>query len=267
MLVALGNISPQHLIVNVLVAAALLAGMLLLLEVGRVMGLRRANTDPDAAKLGTTAVDSAVFGLLALLIAFTFSGAMGRFDQRRQWIVEECNALDVAYRRLDLLSPENAAPLREQFRKYLGSRLVMYGEINDEAAAAVEYDRSQQLQDEIWKEAVAACKTEGKESTFKLLLPAINDMFDITTTRMMGHMMHPPLIIFVMLIGLALTSALLAGYGMSGTKVRSWIHMLAFAVITAATVYVIIDIEYPRRGFVRLDAFDQVLVDQRKSMD
>jgi ABC-type nickel/cobalt efflux system permease component RcnA len=92
-------------------------------------------------------------------------------------------------------------------------------------------------------------------------------MIDITTTRTMATLMHPPAVVFVMLFGLALAASLLAGYGMTGNRVRSWLHMLGFALVMAFAVYVILDIEYPRLGLIRVDAFDQALVDLRASMN
>ena len=67
-------------------------------------------------------------------------------------------------------------------------------------------------------------------------------------------------ILFVMLFGLTLVSALLAGYGMAASKRPSWVHMIGFALSLAATVFVIYDIEFPRSGLIRVDQFDQVLV-------
>ena len=78
--------------------------------------------------------------------------------------------------------------------------------------------------------------------------------------------MHPPLIIYAMLIGLALAAALLAGYQSSAEKAHNLIHQVGFAAIVAFTVYVILDIEYPRLGFVRIDAIDRLLVDVRAGM-
>jgi hypothetical protein len=69
-----------------------------------------------------------------------------------------------------------------------------------------------------------------------------------------------------MLFGLAVTSALLAGYAMAKGRSRSWLHMLCLAFVTAVVVFVIIDLEAPRLGFVRIDAFDQALVKLRESM-
>ena len=99
-----------------------------------------------------------------------------------------------------------------------------------------------------------------------LLLPALNAVIDIATTRTMAAQMHPPHVVFGMLAGLALASALLAGYGMAASRTRSWIHMVAFAVVMALAVYVILDMEFPRFGLIRVDAFDQALIDVRASM-
>jgi hypothetical protein len=99
-----------------------------------------------------------------------------------------------------------------------------------------------------------------------LLLPALNAVFDIATTRTMAAQMHPPKVVFGMLAGLALASSLLAGHGMAASRTRSWIHMVAFAAMMALAVYVILDMEFPRFGLIRVDAFDQVLIDVRASM-
>ena len=107
---------------------------------------------------------------------------------------------------------------------------------------------------------------EGTPPTATMLLPALNEMIDITT-RTMATKIHPPAVIFVMLFGVALASALLAGYGMAGGKSRNWLHMLGFAAVLAVAVYVILDLEFPRRlGLIRVDAFDQTLVKLRESM-
>ena len=89
------------------------------------------------------------------------------------------------------------------------------------------------------------------------LLPAINAMIDITTTRTMASQMHPPIVIFVMLFALALAGSLLAGCAMSASKTRSWLHIIGYPLVTAVAVYVILDLEFPRLGLIRVDAFDQ----------
>jgi len=207
-----------------------------------------------------------VFALLGLLIAFTFSGAASRFDQRRHLVTEEANAIGTAWLRIDVLPPSGQPALRELFRRYLDSRLETYRKLPDIQAAEAERQRSTKLQGEIWTQAVPLTRESGSPAAATLLLPALNQMIDITTTRAMATQMHPPLIVFVMLGAVALLSALLAGHGMAGARERGWIHVIGFAAVIAGTVYVIVDIEYPRFGLIRVDAVDQVLRDLRQSM-
>ncbi len=224
--------------------------------------------DSGAAGEGVGAVDGAVFALLGLLIAFTFSGATARFDTRRQLIVEETNDIGTAYLRVDLLPGDAQPGMRELFRRYLDIRIEVYRKLPDIAAAYGELAKAVQLQTEIWRRAVTASQAPGAAPAAPmLLLPALNAMIDITTTQVMATQMHPPVIIFVMLFGMALAASLLAGYGMTGSKKRSRFHMLGFALVLAVAVYVILDIEYPRLGLIRVDAFDQALIDLRQSMN
>jgi hypothetical protein len=256
----------KYTLAVLLLAVVLCLGILLLLEVGRRIGLRRRAKDVDGASEGVGAVGGSVFALLGLLIAFTFSGAAARFDARRQLIVEETNAIGTAYLRLGLLPAEAQAPLKERFREYLGARLEAYRALPDIAAAKEGLAKATKLQGQIWEQAVAACREANYQPATMLLLPAMNAMIDVTTTRTMAALTHPPLIIFVMLCVMALAAALLAGYGMAGARSRSWVHQLVFAATIAISVYVIIDLEYPRAGLIRVGAFDQALEELLNSM-
>jgi len=250
---------------SIVYSAALFAGMLLLLELGQRLGRRRQRKDEEGARAGLGTVEGAVFALMGLLVAFTFSGAASRFDARRQLILEEANAIGTAWLRLDLL-PAGAQPeLRDLFRRYLDTRLAVYQKLPDLEAARAELARANSLQSEIWTRAVAAAQPYSPASVGQIV-PALNQMFDIATIRTMAAQTHPPPIIFGMLGGLALMSSLLAGFAMSGGKSRSWIHMLGFALIIAGTVYIILDLEFPRLGLIRVDAADRVLLELRDSM-
>lgn len=249
-------------------AAGLFVGIMLCLRFGRMLGLRAIAREgyEEAPSIGS--LEAAIFALLGLLIAFTFSGALERFDKRRAQVVEEANAIGTAWLRVDLL-PESAQPeLRETFRRYVDSRIDTYRKLPDLEAAREELGRSQRLQSEIWAQAVAAVRSpEGRSSAEMLIVPALNQMFDITTVRVTATQIHPPMIVFAMLIALALASAVLAGYQSAGARGFAWIYKVGFAAIVSLTVYVILDIEYPRMGFVRIDAIDQVLLNVRAAMN
>jgi hypothetical protein len=91
-------------------------------------------------------------------------------------------------------------------------------------------------------------------------------MFDIATTRTASTQMHPPVVIFGLLAVLALACALLAGFSMGADPTRSWLHVVGFAAILALTIYVTVDLEFPRLGLIRIDYFDELLAEVRAAM-
>lgn len=248
-----------------LLCLGLFVGMLGAFELGRRLGRRRLRKEPSGTVAGAGVIEGAVFALLGLLVAFTFSGAASRFDARRQLIIEETNAIGTAYLRLDLLRPEAQPALRAGFRDYLDARLAIYRQLPDLAAARRELARAKEIQREIWEQAVVA-SGEAPAPAAILLLPAINQMFDIGSLRTLNAGIHPPRTIFVMLGALVLISAVFAGHGTAASKTRSWLHLLGLAATLAVAVYVILDLEYPRLGRIRIDAFDRVLVELRQAM-
>ncbi len=247
-------------------ALILFATVLALLELGGRMGARALARNPNATT-GSSAMEGAVFALLGLLLAFTFFGAASRFDDRRKLIVDETNAIGTAYLRIDLL-PSSAQPeLRDAFRRYVDQRLAVYRALPDIEASNIAFARANEMQQQIWAKAVAGSTAPGAHpDSAKLLLPALNQMIDITTTRAWARQMHPPPVVFGLLFVLMLLSALLAGYAMAAAKTRNWLYRVAFAFTLAGAAYVILDFEYPRFGLIRVDAFDHALVDLRQSM-
>src|SRR4051812_37971340 len=103
----------------VLLALGLFCGMLLSLEAGLQVGLRRRVESKDGAGPGFMALGGALFALMGLLVAFSFSGASGRFENKRHLIVDEATAIETAYARIDLLPAAAQPALRERFPKYI----------------------------------------------------------------------------------------------------------------------------------------------------
>ena len=250
----------------VLFSLFLFFGMLTLLEAGRRFGLMRRSRESEGERSNLGPVEGAVFALFGLLMAFTFSGAASRFNEKRMLIAEEANTIETAYLRLHMV-PESAPKIQDLFREYVDSRLKTYRLLPDMKAASLEMVNSKKLQEKIWTESVAATRVKSAHPAAAwVLLPALHSMIDIMTTRTSALQMHPPRIIFVLLFALGLICSLLAGYRMSAGKHRSWLHILGFTVITVIVVYVILDAEYPRAGLIQLETADQVLVDVRATM-
>ena len=241
----------------------LFIGMLVMLEVGRFLAGRKR----DGAHDGLNTIEAAVFALFGLLIAFTFSGAATRFQEKRMLVADEANAIKTAYLRVDLLPRKDQAAVRELFRQYLDSRLATYRKLPDMKAAANEMEKSKQLQNGIWAAVIAAASAPGARSTIAfLLLPTLNPMFDIAETRTMALQVHPPPIIYFLLFALGLLCSVLAGFRMGHRPQRDWLHVLAFVGFTTLVIYTMLDVEYPRIGVIRLAGADQALVDVRESM-
>jgi hypothetical protein len=251
-----------------LIAIALFLAMLALIEVGRRLGVAKLARDPDGLSKGIGASEGAIFGLMGLIIAFTFSGAATRFESRRQLITEEVNDIGTAYLRIDLV-PNDARPeLRDLFRRYVDLRLATYANIESPSAVEAKIAETSTMQNSIWAKAVEACRRPdviGRPEV--LLIPAVNQMFDITTTRRAATLDHPPLAIYLMLGALSLVGSLLVGYGSSTNKHRPRLHAFVFAAITALSIYMIVDLEFPRLGLIRVEAADQLMIDLRKSMN
>lgn len=249
-----------------LFALLLATGIIVLLEVGRRIGARRLAEEGEAAAKGFGAIETAVFALLGLILAFSFSGALTRFDARRHLVLAEANDIGTAFLRIDLLPTDAQAPMRDLFRRYLDSRIETYRKLPDMEAAQAELARSLKLQSEIWSLAVSSSQKSATPQAMMVLLPAVNAMIDITTTRTEAAILHSPPIIWVMLGTLTFACALFAGYDMAGRKHLNLLHSAAFAVVLAVTVYVIIDLEYPRIGLFQMSDSDRVLVQLRESM-
>ncbi|MFO0931910.1 MAG: DUF4239 domain-containing protein [Planctomycetota bacterium] len=244
----------------------LFLGMLGCFMLGQKMGARRLARDPEGGREGIGAIEGAVFAFMGLLLAFTFSGATSRFDERKKLVMDEAIALGSAYQRLDLLPAAAQGELRGLLAQYVDARLAAYRKVGDTEATEAAIAAAEAIEGRIWAAAVAATASTPP-STATLVLPALDEAFDLATTRLsVARWMHPPAVIFVMLVISALLCALFVGDGMAGTRARPWFHAVGFAVMLCGSIFVILDLEYPRRGFFRVDDVDQALLQVRAAM-
>jgi ABC-type glycerol-3-phosphate transport system permease component len=240
--------------------------MLICLEIGRRIGLRRLADDPEGARAGASAVEGAVFALFGLLIAFTFTSAASRYEARRDLIVQHANAIGTAWLRLDLLPADVQPALRQDFRQYLDMAINIPQLSGDQQAIDQAMVQVGKLQDNIWNLAQAAASKDSRPQVATLVLPALNEMFDLGASRYAAGKYHVSLVIVVLLLLLSVLASLLAGYGMAWSRRRNWLHMIIFAALVTVTLFVILDLELPRHGLIGIGKFDQILVDLRQSL-
>src|SRR6476659_7355540 len=241
------------------IATAFFVGSLALLNFGRHLGLRYLQQQKGAGSMaGLTTVEGAVFALIGLLLAFTISGALQRFDDRRQLVIQEANAASTAHDRLALFEGDVGHDLQNKLKDYVQARINLYRMPHDYSLLKRTEFFSQEQEDNIlsfknrlWNAAVGACPQNSFRPACAQALPTVANLFEVARLRLGAAEKHPPQVIYVMLFGLGLGGSLLAGFGMAAAQSRSWIHMLIFASTLTVTLYVLTDMEYPRLGLIR----------------
>jgi hypothetical protein len=254
------------------IAALFFIGSLMALYWGRNLGLRYRKHEGADGMAGLATVEGAIFGIMGLLLAFTIAGALQRFDDRRQLVIQEATAATTAYDRLSLFG-DDAAKLQSLLKAYVRARVDLYRMTHGFLLLKRAEDFSDQqqaklveLKNRLWDAAVAACPQPNYRPACGLSLPALNSLFEVARQRAGAAEKHPPQIIYVMLFGIGLGCSLLAGFGMSASARRSWIHMLLFAGTLTIALYIVTDMEYPRLGLIRIESFDHFLADAYDQM-
>jgi hypothetical protein len=251
-------------------AAVLAVGLFVALVVAQFVGLglgrrRLARLGKDETS-GFGAVDGAVFALLGLLIAFTFTGASSRFDHRRHLIVEQVNALSTAWMRIDLLPAADQEPIRDLLRRYIAGVAAGGAASREPERLAALIAELRGLEAEIWRRAVESADRDGRPQVASLLLPALNQSFDLSNSRLSATRIKVAPGVMALLIGLALLAGLLAGHAQAVHKRADALHVLVFAALLALTLYFIIDFEHPRLGQITIDASDLFLAELLNSL-
>jgi len=257
----------------VAIAVLFFAGSLILLRLGQHPGLRHRKRSGSEGIEGLVSVGGAIFGLMGLLLAFTISGALQRFDDRRQLVIQEATATTTAYDRLSLFGGDDARRLQTSLKEYVRARIDLYRMAHDFLLVQRAEDFSDQqekklleLKNQLCDAAVAACPQPNYRPACALSLPALNSLFEVARLRAGAAEKHPPQIIYFMLFGLGLGCSLLAGFGMAASAGHSWIHMLLFAGTLTVALYTVTDMEYPRLGLIRIESFDHFLADAYDQM-
>ncbi len=238
-----------------IISLALCAAMLVFLELGYRTG--RVYFGKNVSQDGLNLFQGAIFALLGLLLGFAFSGSMSRLEARRDLIVREANATNTAFLRIAMLPSVFQPQVRDLFHSYLEARLQAYAELDSGGDFAPLMKKASQLQQQIWIKAIEA--TERDSGARSLVLSSLNGMIEVTTARTVALRTQMPALILVLLLGVALLTSLLAGYGMARSGHRHVFHGAIYAAAVSLTIYVILDIDNPRIGLIRLDAAEDIL--------
>jgi len=208
------------------------------------------------------AINGTLLGLLALLLAFTFGMSNSRYDTRRQLAIEEANDIGTAILRTDIYPDSMRQLLRTHLKDYVEARIAFYQARMDIEKTIAEYNRGSEIGNKIWSIVAAYAKEDNITTRTSELIPALNAMIDITTTRRAAGEATIPDSIMYFLFTLCLCSSFLLGYDRKNKF--DWIVVIGFALMLSATVFTIIDLDRPRSGLIDMDSPNQKIIELRE---
>jgi hypothetical protein len=238
--------------------------MLIATWLGVKIGLRRRKHFDGSSKKENSSNAAYLSGLLFFLLAFTFNMSANRFDSRRKVVVEEANNIGTALLRSDLYPAEERLMFRKDFKEYLEARIA-YAEAGAEYKKIISADSlSRVISSRIWERASLLSHDPVNSDATRQMIPALNAMIDITTSRKAGEVAKVPESILWMLFALAAISAFYSGYAGTMKGRNDWLIEIGFCLLVAVVVYFTLDLDRTRRGLVTLDTANKTIVDIRK---
>lgn len=246
-----------------LIAAILFVSMVAVIELGGWLGLRRADTTSKSLKSQLNALQGSLLGILALLLGFTFSQSLQRYDTRSAAVVDEANAIGTAYLRVDLVPTDIRADSHSLMRDYIETRIeagtisLDRQEERDRVIA-----RSLEIQNELWQRGTKAAWTSDRPATANLYLQSLNELIDSNSSRNAALGRHVPELVLFLLYGTFLLTGSLVGYASGVSGVRASRGTYALVTLIVVLVFIIIDLDRPRRGLIEVD--QSSLIDLRE---
>lgn len=239
---------------STVIALGLFVTLALFIEIGFRIGRRSINYATEAVKSHVSAIQGSLLGILALLLGFTFSIALQRFDSRSNAVVDEANAIGTAYLRTSLLPDAEIVTARDHLARYTDLR-IQSGQLQltETDARNATLTEMQQAAGEAWKHAASVAKREPGPVVSGLYLQALNDMFDAAGDREASLDRHVPELVLMLLHITFLMAGVVVGLnaGIGGHRV-SFATYLMIALIVLL-VFIIIDLDRPHRGLIQVD--------------
>ena len=209
--------------------------------------IRKRRLLPEDERDDFALVVNASLTLLALIIGFTFSMAVSRYDQRKNLEEQEANAIGTEYLRVDMLPPADAAKIRSLLRLYLDKRIQYYA-ASDQESITASNAATFQLQNQLWATVVAPVKAQPTPLT-ALVVAGMNDVLNAQGYAQAARWNRIPAAAWILLITISVFCNLLIGYGV---RLKSELLFLILPVVLSVSLFLIADIDSPSRGVIHV---------------
>ena len=239
------------------------AVLLLLAEIGYRLGRRRhaANDTAWREEIGT--VRGAVLGLLALLLGFTFSIAVERYEHRRELVLQEANAIGTAWLRAGLLPDRHRQPVRHLIQEYVDLRLRSYDAVRDPALMADVRARSVTLHSALWQHAEGSA-LEAPNDITATFIEVVNAVINIDEERVTASRSSIPAGVWLILLVVAGVGVWASAYEAGAAGVRSAHTNVLLPLIVTVVMLLILDLNNEQRGIISVS--QQPLTDVQESI-
>ena len=230
------------------------AMVLLSIWIGTFLGQRRRRRPDHEAEASLGTIIGATLGLLAFMLAFTFNIAAGVFQNKRELLLSEVNAIGTAYLRAGLLSEPYQSQIRKLLREYVDIRVNLARQSPQELAQNFQeaVSRSESLQDQMWSHAAAAAGADHGSVIDALFINSLNEMIDLHTSRLTVFRYHIPPVIWYSLYFITILSMITVGYqvGLSGKSVLKIGVVLALTF--SSVIFLVADLDRSAEGHLRV---------------
>lgn len=196
-------------------------------------------------------VQAAAFTLVGLLLGFSFSLALARYDERRTTLVQEANAIGTTFLRTELLDRRSAAPLRRDLREYVAVRIDFALATTDPPRQLTDRDKSNEIQRHMWRLAVESTR-RNPGPIISLFINSLNETIDLSATEDEVLNAHIPDIVMIGLFLIILIAAAMMGLSFERTNQRAIVAEVMYATVLALAIGLVFDLDRPQRGFVRI---------------
>jgi hypothetical protein len=230
-------------------------------ELGHRTGLRLRRLASERPDLGV--LTGAGLGLLALLLSFSFSIALSRFDARHTMVLEEANAISSTANFALMLPQPRQGIILALLRDYVAIRIdlgISYGTSKLEQDA----NRSLDLQTQLWRQAVAIADTAPQSLSAHRFVASLNEMNNIHERRITALRYHVPAPVVLMLMIVAIVAMGFAGYNAGITGARRRPPLLVMSITAAVLIVLVIDLDSPNHGLIQVPV--QPLVDAKQGI-
>jgi ABC-type transport system involved in cytochrome c biogenesis permease subunit len=237
---------------ELLIVAGLLIGLFIAVELGFLQGRRRQQAISDSVRSQINGVLASIVGLLALLLGFTFSLAIQRYEARNQAVVAETNAIGTTYLRTWLLPADMQEETRALLRRYV-ELLIQEGHVPlaDTAARAPLQNQATRISNRIWAQAIKAAERDPRLLTSGLFIQTLNDQIDATAARNAELSRRVPEIVIWLIMAASMFATALLGFASGISGERASISAGILAVTLIMVFYLIITLDRPRSGPIR----------------